>query len=504
MSRKKTHEEYVNELSIKNPNIEVIGKYVDAKTKILHHCLIHDVYWDVLPSNALQGKGCHECMKDKNRNKFLKNHEDYVLQVKKINPDIKVLETYKGSNIAILHLCTKHDIEWNVMPTNILKGCGCPKCKSEKIISKQLKTHKQYVSELQSINSHIEVIGEYIDTNTKIMHYCKKHDIYWEQSPSNALQGKGCPKCRIEKIKESKVLSHEDYVKSLNLLNPTVEVVEKYINIKTKIMHHCLIHNVYWKTSPSNVLNGSGCIYCKREKFKKINLKTHEQYVKELSVINSKIIVLEKYIDMKTPILHRCLIHNREWLTTPSSTLQGCGCLQCKTDKLRDYHLKTNEEYICQLNEMNPNIVALETYRGAKTPLLHRCLIDGNEWYASPSSTLLGYGCPQCHESKGENQIRAWLNSHNIVYETQKRFKDCVDIKPLPFDFYLPNYNILIEYDGKQHFEPIEYFGGQESFEYTVKHDKIKSEYCKNNGISLLRIPYFKNVEEELNNFLFI
>ena len=64
----------------------------------------------------------------------------------------------------------------------------------------------------------------------------------------------------------------------------------------------------------------------------------------------------------------------------------------------------------------------------------------------------------------------------------------------------------MIEYDGEQHFRPIEYFGGQKKFELQQKHDTIKNEYCKNNGIPLLRIPYFKydNIEEELNNFLFI
>lgn len=83
----------------------------------------------------------------------------------------------------------------------------------------------------------------------------------------------------------------------------------------------------------------------------------------------------------------------------------------------------------------------------------------------------------------------------------KKKFEDCKDKKPLPFDFYLPNNVICIEYDGEQHTKPIDYFGGIESYECTVRHDKMKNEYCKNNGISLLRIPYNKNVEEELNNF---
>lgn len=79
-----------------------------------------------------------------------------------------------------------------------------------------------------------------------------------------------------------------------------------------------------------------------------------------------------------------------------------------------------------------------------------------------------------------------------------------MDIRPLPFDFYLPEYNICIEYDGEQHNRSVKHFGGDKAFYTRIKHDNIKNEYCKNNGISLLRIPYFKNIEEELNNFLFI
>ena len=100
--------------------------------------------------------------------------------------------------------------------------------------------------------------------------------------------------------------------------------------------------------------------------------------------------------------------------------------------------------------------------------------------------------------------IRQWLINNGIEYEYQKSFADCRDKRSLPFDFYLPEYNVCIEYDGKQHYESIEYFGGEESFAYTQRHDEIKNQYCADNNIKLLRIPYFANVEEELNKFLFI
>ena len=105
--------------------------------------------------------------------------------------------------------------------------------------------------------------------------------------------------------------------------------------------------------------------------------------------------------------------------------------------------------------------------------------------------------------SKGENTIWNWLNYNKIKFEFQKRFSDCKDKKSLPFDFYLPDYNLCIEYQGKQHYEPINYFGGLEKFTYQQYHDELKKEYCEEKGISLLCIPYDKNIEEELDNFLF-
>jgi very-short-patch-repair endonuclease len=77
-----------------------------------------------------------------------------------------------------------------------------------------------------------------------------------------------------------------------------------------------------------------------------------------------------------------------------------------------------------------------------------------------------------------------------------------VYIKKLKFDFYLPNYNLCIEYDGRQHFEPIDFFGGEKNFEIIKKRDKIKNEYCLNNNIHLIRIPYneYKNINSILHN----
>lgn len=370
MSRKKTHEEYVAELAIKNPTVEVVGTYIDAKTKITHHCLVHDVYWDALPGNVLRGKGCKECMKEKNRNHFLKSQEEYVQQVAKVAPYIIVLEEYCGNDVPISHLCTKHNVEWMARPSSIFNGSGCPKCGKEKFHEKRCKKREEYVAELAIANPTAEVIGEYIDNKTEILHHCLIHDTYWKIRPANALMGKGCPECHKERIGRSNAMSQKEYVKRLQFVNPDIIIIGKYIN----------------------------------------NL----------------------------------------------------------------------------------------------TPTLHKCLIDGCEWYATPAHVLYGTGCPQCNETIGERIVRQWLESHNINYEFQKRFDDCRNVYSLPFDFYLPKYNVCIEYQGGQHYFPVEKFGGQEQFELQIKRDKIKSDYCKQNNIRLLCVKYDEDINEVLTNFLFI
>lgn len=103
--------------------------------------------------------------------------------------------------------------------------------------------------------------------------------------------------------------------------------------------------------------------------------------------------------------------------------------------------------------------------------------------------------------------IKKWLDSHNVKYVVQKRFKGCKDKRTLPFDFYLPERNTCIEYDGEQHYRPVR-FGGisvddsDKRFEYVKYHDEIKNNYCKSNNIKLIRIPYFKDVYKELDLLL--
>jgi len=95
-------------------------------------------------------------------------------------------------------------------------------------------------------------------------------------------------------------------------------------------------------------------------------------------------------------------------------------------------------------------------------------------------------------ESKGEHKIRNYLIEQKIKYNLQKKFDDCKNVRPLPFDFYIPKYNILIEFNGIQHYEPINHFGGEEKLKIQKQNDEIKKKFAKENGYNLIVISYEK------------
>lgn len=112
-------------------------------------------------------------------------------------------------------------------------------------------------------------------------------------------------------------------------------------------------------------------------------------------------------------------------------------------------------------------------------------------WETLPSNILSRHGCPKCKESKGEKLISNWLKENNIYFLPQYRF---TNLKKYPFDFYIEyrDKKICVEFQGKQHYEPISFFGGEEKFKEQIQRDKIKKEFCLKNNIELIEISYLE------------
>lgn len=297
--------------------------------------------------------------------------------------------------------------------------------------------------------------------------------------------------------------THEQYVEEVKIKNPNVTVLGKYISSNTKILHKCNMCGKEWNSLPTSILSGHGCPSCSK---RRTNLKkTHEEYVKEVQIKNPKVIVIGNYIDSETKILHKCSICGNEWKAIPNSILHGRGCPNCYLKKLKTPK-KTHEQFVKKMSNINNTITIIGEYIGSNNPIKCKCNKCNYIWEPRAADILSGKGCPNCKSSHGEKMIKIFLENNKILFSQQKRYKGLLGIKnkKLSYDFYLPQYNLLIEFQGEQHEHPIEHFGGEEKFKVQQEHDKRKREYAKIHNIDLLEIWYYdiNNIDEILTETL--
>ena len=169
----------------------------------------------------------------------------------------------------------------------------------------------------------------------------------------------------------------------------------------------------------------------------------------------------------------------------------SCGC--AKEDFIKSCKIDIIGKKFGYLTVLNEE----ESQKGERRKV--KCLCDcGNAHICSVTdlTTKHTMSCGCMCKSKGELYIEEILQELNIDYERQKRFKDCKNKKLLPFDFYIIKHNICIEYDGEQHYKPIDFWGGEARFLERQLNDKIKNDYCSKNNITLIQIPYTKAKQE--------
>lgn len=199
----------------------------------------------------------------------------------------------------------------------------------------------------------------------------------------------------------------------------------------------------------------------------------------------------------------KCDYINELWVGNIIKNNSSCECQRCSGQKRE----KDDIIYLQELNYLYPNkFTILESYKDAKTDIKVRCNNCGFIRNVKPTSLLRSGYCPKCgkKESRGEEIIQNWLESHSIKFITQKYFKDW-DIGIHYFDFYLPDFNLVIEYHGIQHYNYNPFFHHtEEEFEYRKSKDLIKKQTCLSNGINYLSISYknYNHLSEILSHVI--
>lgn len=282
----------------------------------------------------------------------------------------------------------------------------------------------------------------------------------------------------------------------------------------------CPIHGVQEKTITS-MKQGKRCYSCSRHTALMKKGET-TQKDRSMSLYNRAIVVSKErgYDFLSTPeeikkniseIQYRCPKHGIHTMRV-SNYLNGRGCPDCNEDKKQTRYSLSSDEVVKRIEDSGGTIINSDDYINNTTKnLVVLCPNCGEQFVTSLRNFCQHNGqvCNNCSNhnmSIGELKIKQYLDSNKYNYEYQKWFDDCRDINPLPFDFYLPEYNVVIEYDGEQHYKDRGYKTGlfSDTLEYTQKHDAIKTKYCEDNNIKLFRIPYYHKdkIEHLLNKYL--
>ena len=327
---------------------------------------------------------------------------------------------------------------------------------------------------------------DYKNNKTKVKIICSVHGVF-EQTPSKHTNcSQGCKFCN------KKYLFVEDVITKIKKYHGEeydYSQVE-YINSKSNIKLICKKHGVFYKRfSRLNTI----CHDCTYDSYKNIDFIEKSKIIHHNKYDYSQVI----YKNSHTKVGIICPLHGIFEQTFNMHINRRQGCPRC-VNKNKTTEIFINESKSIHGEKYDYSSVEYKTTM-KKVKII--CNVHG-EFLKTPNKHLIGEGCPVCKESNGEREIRLLLESNNIKYKYQKRFKNCIYKKPLPFDFYLPDQNICIEYDGKQHFECVEYFGGEDEFELRKIKDEIKNEYCKKNNIRLIRIRYDEDTNKKLNNLI--
>lgn len=320
---------------------------------------------------------------------------------------------------------------------------------------------------------------EYVNSQTKVCIICPEHGEFW-QIPNSHLLGFGCAKCAKKKLGETFKKTTEQFIEEANIVHDGKYDYSKsdYKGKDIKVCIICPEHGEFWQT-PHNHLNGAGCPKCKYEKFSE-NLKdTTETFIEKAKLVHGDKYDYSKveYVDSHTKVCIICPEHGEFW-QKPNNHIHGWGCAKCS-----GMAKKTTEQFIEESKNLYPEKYTYDKteYVNNKTPLIITCKKHG-DFKVYPNDHLKGQECPECTIYKLEGDIKSMLDKEKIEYVWQYSNEYLGNQR---LDFYLPKHRIAIECQGEQHFRPVEFFGGEEKYQYQKALDIKKRNVCKSHKIDV-------------------
>lgn len=472
---------------------------------ICHRC--KDSFFISPVNHIAKPQGCPTCARKKQAEAQKDTTSSFIA---------KALKKHKGryNYTRVKYVDSQSPVEINCLnhgsfyqrPNSHLRGSGCPKCAdeltsercrlgTEEFIKKSHLTHGQDKYDYSRV--------QYINAHTKVEILCDFHGPFWQSPNKHANQKNGCPQCGFERSAESSRLSLGDFAQRANKVHKGRYNYSKsnYSNYSNPIVVTCAIHGDF-EISPSNHLAGKGCRSCGFLASATKQKLTKTQWLKRCKDNHGLRYNYENsiYRSLHDLVTILCPEHG-EFDQIARTHSIGCGCPSCGKQQSIDGRKLTREEFIKKARRTHGDSYDYSnvSYVNNSTKVEILCELHG-AFAQAPSHHLNGTGCPNCH-FKSEARIASLLQKMSITFETQFRLGNS------RFDFFLPDYNYLIERDGEQHYFDVEVFSKGDAFylEKQQRNDAYKTKLAKTAGYKLARLPFWLTEAQELhemNNIL--
>ena len=470
-SKKKTTEQFKQEVKeLAGNEYSVLSEYKNAQVKIrIKHNTCGTVY-EVTPNNFLGGNRCPNCFGNER-----KTTEQFKQEIKElVGNEYTVLSEYKNAQVKIRIKHNKCGYAYEVTPQAFLNGRRCPKCSNHLPM-----TDSRYKQKVQSlVGDEYTVLNSYTDPRTDVAIRHNKCGYVFHTQPYNFLSGTRCPKCAGNLAKTTSQFKQEIY----NLVGTEYTVLSEYKGSSKKVqMKHNKCGYTWW-VQASSFLGGNRCPNCNGGISKSPD--EFEQEFNDLAGDEYTLLSPYKRSNSKIKVKHnKC---GYIYWVTPSSFMHGRRCPNCFGRQR-----KTTDQFKQEVYDLvGEDYTVLSEYKNSKTKIKLKHNLCGQVFDMTPKDFLFsGHRCPWCFQhgsSHGNSWIAKSLKKNKILYKGEYKFDGCKDKRKLPFDFYLPELNICIEYDGRQHYDSDSKYYSKTQ----VYHDHLKNQYCKDHGIKLVRMRW--------------
>ncbi len=457
----------------------------------------------------------------------------------------------KGSGRKLRWICSnarcKH--KWIQRVADRTRGQGCPACyeRNRAKIARRGKLNrknqltitnpellKEWDHLLNSRDPNIGSPEEYSKGSHKVINWiCSICGNHWKAEIKSRTEGHGCPACiRIRSGEKSRLgrldsknrltITHPEIVKEwdfvVNSHAPAIGRPEDYSKGSNQVVNWiCALCGYSWAASIKSRTSGSGCTACWRnERPKQFSLNAVNDS-NRLTLTHPKLVIEEwdfernsRDAGIRAPeeyskgsgkkVFWKCARCGHSWFATILSRTEGNGCPNCAgllPKQPSDYKELAKQQCISWLGPRVSNTQVVTKWR---------CK-SGHVWKAAYSNIKAGKGCPICNESRGEKEIAKILDGYNVSYEREYKNRECRDFAILSFDFAIFRKDRLIgliEFNGIQHYSPIDFFGGEKELSQLKRRDRIKKEFCLSNNIPLKVITYeeIDSIEKHIESFL--